>query len=44
MTTQVRSIVEVTKAVAGGDLTKKIGVDVKGEILELKVRVLKVVR
>ena len=32
----MRSIIEVTKAVAGGDLTKKIGVDVKGEILELK--------
>jgi osomolarity two-component system sensor histidine kinase NIK1 len=30
------SIAEVTKAVAGGDLTKKIEVDVHGEILELK--------
>jgi osomolarity two-component system sensor histidine kinase NIK1 len=36
LTNQVRSIAEVTKAVAGGDLTKKIEVDVKGEILELK--------
>jgi osomolarity two-component system, sensor histidine kinase NIK1 len=35
-TNQVRSIAEVTKAVAGGDLTKKITVDVRGEILELK--------
>ena len=33
---QVRSIAEVTKAVAGGDLTKKIQVDVTGEILDLK--------
>ncbi|KAI5891245.1 two-component histidine kinase Le.nik1-like protein [Schizophyllum commune H4-8] len=36
LTNQVRSIAEVTKAVAGGDLSKKITVDVKGEILELK--------
>ncbi|KAF8990572.1 hypothetical protein BDQ17DRAFT_1371736 [Cyathus striatus] len=36
LTNQVRSIAEVTKAVASGDLTKKIEVDVKGEILELK--------
>ena len=36
LTNQVRSIAEVTKAVAGGDLTKKIEVDVRGEILELK--------
>ncbi|KAG8944610.1 hypothetical protein FRC04_001650 [Tulasnella sp. 424] len=36
LTTQVRSIAEVTKAVAQGDLTKRIEVDVKGEILELK--------
>ena len=34
--TKVRSITEVTKAVAGGDLTKKIEVDVRGQILELK--------
>jgi hypothetical protein len=32
----VHSIAEVTKAVAGGDLTKEIEVDVRGEILELK--------
>lgn len=36
LTDQVRSITEVTKAVAGGDLTKKITVDVRGEILDLK--------
>ena len=36
LTNQVRSIAEVTKAVAGGDLTKMIEVDVRGEILELK--------
>jgi osomolarity two-component system sensor histidine kinase NIK1 len=36
LTNQVRSIAEVTKAVANGDLTKKIEVDVRGEILELK--------
>jgi len=36
LTTQVRSIAEVTTAVARGDLTKKIDVDVKGEILALK--------
>jgi osomolarity two-component system sensor histidine kinase NIK1 len=36
LTNQVRSIADVTKAVAGGDLTKKIEVDVRGEILELK--------
>src|SRR5204863_345805 len=33
---QVRNIAEVTKAVANGDLSKKITVDVRGEILELK--------
>src|SRR5256712_706467 len=33
---QVRNIAEVTTAVAKGDLSKKITVDVKGEILELK--------
>src|SRR5205814_2307821 len=33
---QVRNIVEVTTGVANGDLSKKITVDVKGEILELK--------
>jgi HAMP domain-containing protein/signal transduction histidine kinase/CheY-like chemotaxis protein len=36
LTDQVRNIAEVTTAVAGGDLSKKITVDVKGEILELK--------
>ncbi len=36
LTTQVRAIAEVTTAVANGDLSKKITVDVKGEILELK--------
>src|SRR5947207_15814139 len=36
LTAQVRNIAEVTTAVAMGDLTKKITVDVKGEILELK--------
>ncbi|PKA14642.1 HAMP domain-containing protein, partial [Leptospira haakeii] len=36
LTGQVRDIAEVTKAVATGDLSKKITVDVKGEILELK--------
>ncbi len=36
LTSQVRNIAEVTKAVASGDLSKKITVDVKGEILELK--------
>src|SRR5205807_1056199 len=36
LTTQVRNIAQVTTAVARGDLTQKITVDVKGEILELK--------
>ena len=36
LTAQVRNIAEVTTAVAGGDLSRKITVDVKGEILELK--------
>jgi HAMP domain-containing protein/CheY-like chemotaxis protein/signal transduction histidine kinase len=36
LTNQVRNIADVTKAVAAGDLSKKITVDVKGEILELK--------
>jgi signal transduction histidine kinase/HAMP domain-containing protein/DNA-binding response OmpR family regulator len=39
LTSQVRNIAEVTKAVASGDLSKKITVDVKGEILELKITV-----
>lgn len=36
LTDQVRNIADVTTAVAKGDLSKKITVDVKGEILELK--------
>src|SRR5687768_9952771 len=36
LTSQVRNIAEVTTAVANGDLSRKIEVDVKGEILELK--------
>jgi HAMP domain-containing protein/CheY-like chemotaxis protein len=36
LTGQVRNIAEVTTAVANGDLSKKITVDVKGEMLELK--------
>ena len=36
LTNQVRSISEVTKAVARGDLTKKVDVDVQGEMLDLK--------
>src|SRR5207248_1066385 len=39
LTGQVRNIAEVTKAVAAGDLSKKITVDVKGEILELKITI-----
>src|SRR3977135_3222583 len=35
-TGQVRNIAEVTTAVANGDLSKKISIDVKGEFLELK--------
>ena len=36
LTGQVRNIAEVATAVARGDLSRKIAVDVKGEILELK--------
>src|SRR5437667_6894133 len=36
LTGQVRNIADVTTAVANGDLSKKITVDVRGEILELK--------
>src|SRR5207237_1305027 len=36
LTSQVRNIAKVTTAVANGDLSQKITVDVKGEILELK--------
>jgi HAMP domain-containing protein/signal transduction histidine kinase/CheY-like chemotaxis protein len=39
LTSQVRNIAEVTTAVANGDLSRKIAVDVKGEILELKVTI-----
>src|SRR5258706_15639070 len=36
LTSQVRNIAEVTTAIANGDLSRKITVDVQGEILELK--------
>ena len=36
LTGQVRNIAQVTTAVANGDLSQKITVDVKGEVLELK--------
>src|SRR3989442_1143382 len=36
LTAQVRNIAEVTTAIAGGDISKKITVDVRGEILQLK--------
>src|SRR6202035_2154421 len=36
LTDQVRNIAHVTKAVASGDLSKKVTADAKGEILELK--------
>lgn len=39
LTDQVREISRVTKAVAEGDLTRKVHIDVKGEMLELKVTV-----
>jgi HAMP domain-containing protein/signal transduction histidine kinase/CheY-like chemotaxis protein len=39
LTAQVRNIADVTTAVANGDLSKKITVDVKGEILELKITI-----
>src|SRR4029079_7823836 len=39
LTSQGRNIADVTKAVAAGDLSKKITVDVKGEILELKATI-----
>jgi len=39
LTTQVRNIAEVTTAVARGDLSRKITVDVKGEILDLKTTI-----
>src|SRR5258708_7836169 len=39
LTTQVRNIAEVTSAVQKGDLSKKITVEVKGEVLELKTTI-----
>ena len=36
LTSQVRNIAEVTKAVAGGDLSKTVVIDVKGEMMDLK--------
>ncbi|OBT47648.1 hypothetical protein VE00_02912 [Pseudogymnoascus sp. WSF 3629] len=39
LTTQVREIAKVTTAVAKGDLTKKISVEVRGEILDLKITI-----
>src|SRR3954462_15956877 len=36
LTAQVRNIAQVTKAVASGDLSKKVTIDVKGEIFVLK--------
>ncbi|KAF7329227.1 hypothetical protein MKEN_00183400 [Mycena kentingensis (nom. inval.)] len=39
LTLQVREISEVTKAVALGDLTKTVGVDVNGEMLDLKLTI-----
>jgi HAMP domain-containing protein/CheY-like chemotaxis protein/GAF domain-containing protein len=39
LTAQVRNIAEVTTAVANGDLSKKVTVDVKGEIAELKLTI-----
>ena len=39
LTAQVRNIAQVSTAVANGDLSKKITVDVQGEILELKVTI-----
>ena len=39
LTNQVRSIASVTKAVAEGDLSQTVDVDVQGEMLELKVTV-----
>jgi len=44
LTDQVRSISEVTKAVALGDLTRTVDVDVQGEMLDLKMTVNSMVR
>src|SRR5438045_8233500 len=43
LTAQVRNIAEVATAVANGDLSQKIAVDVRGEILELKNTINKMV-
>src|SRR5207253_510296 len=43
LTTQVRGIAQVTTAVANGDLSQKIVVDARGEMLELKTTVNKMV-
>ena len=43
LTGQVRNIAQVTTAVANGDLTQKITVEVKGEILQLKETINKMV-
>ncbi len=43
LTNQVRNIALVTTAVANGDLSQKITVEAKGEILELKVTIKKMV-
>jgi len=43
LTAQVRNIAEVTKAVASGDLSKTVAIDVKGEILDLKNTINKMV-
>lgn len=39
LTRQVRSIAQVTKSVAAGNLTRKIEVEADGEILELKITI-----
>ena len=39
LTSQVRNIAQVTTAVANGDLSRKIDVDARGEILELKTTI-----
>jgi len=39
LTLQVRSIASVTKAVAAGDLSQTVNVEVEGEVLELKMTV-----
>jgi len=39
LTTQVRSIATVTSAIARGDLSRSVDVDVKGEMLDLKLNI-----